>query len=136
MEENENNQNNNQYYQANPEQQQTYYQAQGTPQPSVHRQQHPGNAVVALVLGVLSLFAATTGIGAIVGIILAIIGILQGNWARRSNMNDGMALAGLILSVVGLVICAIGFIFGIAIFGLTCSFLREVFSILRYSMYW
>jgi hypothetical protein len=95
-----------------------------------------GNPVVALTLGILSLFAASTGIGAFVGIVLAIIGILQGNWARKADRNDGMAQAGLILSIIGLVACAVFFIFGLALFGMTFSILEDVFHMARYGMYY
>lgn len=133
MDENENKQSN-QYYEAG-QTQQNYYQAQNEPKPVV-RKPHSGNSVVALTLGVLSLFAATTVIGAVVGIILAIIGIMQGNWARKANMEDGMAQAGLILSIVGLVVCAIFFLFGLAIFGFTFSILEEFVHMARYGMYY
>lgn len=133
MEENENKQNN-QYYGA--DNQQNYYQAQAEPKPMPPRKQHAGNSVVALTLGILSLFAATTGIGAIVGIVLAIVGILQGNWARKANMDDGMAQAGLILSIVGLVVSVVFFIFGFVIFGMTFSLFEELFHMARYGMYY
>lgn len=133
MEENENTQNN-QYYEASNSQ--NYYQAQAEPRPVVTRKPHAGNPVVALTLGILSLFAASTGIGAFAGIVLAIIGILQGNWARKADRNDGMAQAGLILSIIGLVACAVFFIFGLALFGMTFSILEDVFHMARYGMYY
>ena len=60
-------------------------------------------AITSLVLGILSLPLIFIGIGpvvALVGLILGIIGIAG---ARRKNRKRGLGIAGIVLSVIGLI---------------------------------
>ena len=60
-------------------------------------------AITSLILGILSLPLIFIGIGplvALVGLILGIIGIVG---ARRKNRKRGLGVAGIVLSVIGLI---------------------------------
>ena len=62
-----------------------------------------------IVLGIISIvlcFFSATVVAAIVGVILAIIGIVSGNNCKK----QGGTSAGLILSILGLVLNGIGFV--------------------------
>ena len=68
-----------------------------------------GFAIAALVLGILSILSSFTimwvGLGWI-GLILGIVGIVMGVMAKKKNPT-GMATAGLVLSIIGTVLCAL-----------------------------
>lgn len=74
-----------------------------------------GMGVASLVLGILGLLTCLTGWGAIVGIVLAIIGLILGSKARKiMPLSDrGIATAGWICSIVALCICAAGLLLAI-----------------------
>ncbi|MFA6688376.1 MAG: hypothetical protein ACOX6K_00890 [Sphaerochaetaceae bacterium] len=133
----EDNENKNTQDQNEGHDQKNFYQANGEGRPAsspIERKLHAGNSVASLTLGVLSLFAATSGIGVLAGIILAIIGLLQGNWARKANPSDGMAQAGFILSIIGLVMSAFIGIFGLVALRMAFGFVGNFF---RYGYcYW
>ena len=60
-------------------------------------------AITSLILGILSLPLLFVGIGplvALIGLILGIIGILG---AQRKNLKRGVGIAGIVLSLIGLV---------------------------------
>jgi hypothetical protein len=99
-----------QYYQQ-PGQQPYYPQQAGAP----YQQDHPskGAAVASLVLGIISLVVAWFGWGAIVAIIMSIIGIVLGINARKQLLPEqgrGMATAGLVCSIIALALSAIVFV--------------------------
>ncbi len=67
--------------------------------------------VAALVLGIVSIilgaaFSWTVWVG-IVGIVCGAAGIVLGAIGRKTHPSDSLALAGLVLSIVGLAISAI-----------------------------
>lgn len=65
-----------------------------------------GMAIASLVLGICSLACCCAGIPfSVVGLILGII-------ARKNDSSDNMALAGIILSAIGIVVFTMSFIFG------------------------
>ena len=98
------------YYQQ-PGQQPYYPQQGGTP----YQQNIPGKgtAVASLVLGIIALVVAWFGWGAVVAIVLSIVGIILGINARKQLLPDqgrGMATAGMICSIIALAISAIVFV--------------------------
>lgn len=72
-----------------------------------------GLSIAALVLGILSIVSVFTGIGALLGVIFGIVGIVLGNKALKIG-DDGKAKAGKICSIVGL--CASGLVILYTIF--------------------
>lgn len=72
-----------------------------------------GKAVAALVLGIVSIVFSFFGYSAIIGIILAIIGLVFGTKARK-QAQTGLATAGFVLSLIGLIANSIGIICAIA----------------------
>lgn len=72
-----------------------------------------GAATASLVLGILSLICVFFGYGAILGLILGIVGVVLGAKARKESQT-GTATAGFVCSLIGLIICAIGLVCVIA----------------------
>lgn len=66
-----------------------------------------GKAVASLVLGIISLVFIFFGTFAFIGMILAIIGLILGISAKKENPEDGKAKAGVVLSIIGLALCAL-----------------------------
>lgn len=64
-------------------------------------------AVASLVLGIISVVLGVFTGGALgwVGAIIAILGIILGALAKKDPAKKGMATAGLVLSIIGLVLC-------------------------------
>lgn len=73
-------------------------------------------ATASLVLGILSLICALFGYGAILGLILGIIGVVLGAKARKINQT-GVATAGFVCSLIGLVICGVAIVCVVACAG-------------------
>ena len=66
-------------------------------------------AVGSLVCGILSLVCIFFGYGALVGLILGIVAIVLAVNAKN-GFEDGMQKAGLILGIIGTVLCGITFV--------------------------
>lgn len=68
--------------------------------------------VASLVLGIISILIGlfTSGLFGWVGAILAILGIILGAMGRKDPEKKGLATAGLVCSIIGLVICLITYI--------------------------
>jgi hypothetical protein len=82
-----------------------------------------GKAIASLVLGILSLVCIWFGYSALLGIVLAIVGIVLGNIAKKEialsgEEGLGMAKAGVICSIIGLALCALAFVACTACFGI------------------
>lgn len=75
-----------------------------------------GKAIASLVCGIVSLVCLFFGYGALLGIILAIVGLVLGINAKK-EAPSGMATAGVILSIIGLASCAIIFLACVACVG-------------------
>lgn len=76
-----------------------------------------------MVLGIVSLVCLWFGYFALVGIICAIIGLVFAIQIRKAGelegfQPSGMATAGLVLNIIGLGLCAVGFIFCVACVGI------------------
>ena len=81
-----------------------------------------GLAVGSLILGIVTILSVIIGLFAfwpmlIIGLITGIIGIILGVMAKK-RCPGGMATAGLVLSIIGLVFCGIFFIACVACAGI------------------
>jgi hypothetical protein len=83
-------------------------------------QQSNGKAIASLILGIISVVCIFFGYGALLGIILAVIGLVLGISAKKTAPS-GMATAGIVLSIIGLAACAIAFLACIACVGALAS---------------
>ncbi|MFA0815218.1 MAG: hypothetical protein ACC608_05470 [Anaerofustis sp.] len=79
---------------------------QQTPQP---QQQNDGKAIASLVLGILAAVCVFFGYGALLGIVLGVVGLILGIMSKKEQPS-GMATAGIVLSIIAIAICVIGFI--------------------------
>ena len=79
-------------------------------------EQRNGKAIASLVLGIISLVCVFFGYGALLGIVLGVVGIILGVSAKK-EAPSGMATAGLVLSIIALALCAITFIACVACVG-------------------
>ena len=75
-----------------------------------------GFAIASLVLGIVSIVFTFIGLSWL-GLILGIVGIILAVNAKKKNPS-GMATAGLVLSIIGTVLCALMFIACIALVGI------------------
>lgn len=82
---------------------QNYQNYQPTPQGPVNSPSN-GMAIAAMVLGICAVIFVF--IFAPVGIILAVVGLVLSIMARKQSPS-GMAIAGLVLNIVALAICAV-----------------------------
>ena len=69
-----------------------------------------GKATASLVLGIISVCCAWFGWGAIAGIVCAIVGIVLAVGAGKEGYTAGMQKAGMILSIIGLILGGVMFI--------------------------
>lgn len=79
--------------------------------------QSNGKATASLVLGIISLVFIFFGTFAFIGMILAIIGLILGIQAKKESPADGKAKAGVVLSIIGLGLCALTFLACVACVG-------------------
>ena len=84
--------------------------------------QKNGKAVASLVLGIVSAICIFFGYGALIGIVCAIVGIVLGTNAKKEEPENGMAKAGVILSIVSLALCIVTFIACVACLGSLASY--------------
>lgn len=68
-----------------------------------------GLAIASIVLGIVAIVFSFIGLSIPFGLIIGIVGIILGVMAKKKN-PCGMATAGLVLSIIGTVLCAIVFI--------------------------
>ena len=105
-------------YQAYQAPQQPYY---GQPQAP---KQSKGMAIASMVLGICSIVFFST---VFISLICAIVGLVLGIVAKKKNQG-GMATAGIVTSIIGIVIVVIVFVFAVLLVG-------EVFNQLSYFYY-
>ncbi|MDF2543984.1 MAG: putative rane protein [Herbinix sp.] len=79
--------------------------------------QRNGKAIASLVLGIVSLVFIFFGYGALLGLAMAIVGLVLGIQAKKENPNNGQAKAGVILCIIGLGLCALSFLACVACVG-------------------
>ena len=77
-------------------------------------------AIISLVCGILSLVFAWFGYSTLLGIVLGIVAIVTGSSARKELPREqaGMATAGMITGIIGLILCALMFVACVACVGL------------------
>jgi uncharacterized membrane protein len=80
--------------------------------------QSNGKATASLVLGIISLVFIFFNIYAFIGVIMAVVGLILGIQAKKENPADSRAKAGVILSIIGLALCALTFLACLACTGL------------------
>ena len=73
-------------------------------------------AIVSLVCGVIAAITMFTGAGAVLGIVVAIVGLIFGIKARKENPST-MATVGIILCALTLALCALIFVGCLACIG-------------------
>ena len=69
-----------------------------------------GAAIASLVLGIIAVVFWFFGWGSLVSIICGIVGIILASNAKKAGFDGGMRVAGLVLSIIGLVGGAIVFV--------------------------
>ena len=70
-------------------------------------------AIASLVLGIVSILLILSGLGAPVALVTSIIGIVLGSMSRKKQPEgNGMATAGIVCSIISLVIALLGLVFG------------------------
>lgn len=77
-----------------------------------------GQAIAALVLGIIAAASCFFGVGAIVGLVCGIVGIVMANKAKTAGNTEGICKAGMICSIVGTSIAGIAFVIAIAAVGI------------------
>jgi len=82
------------------------------------------DGAAALTLGILSL--VTNLFAGFISVILGIIGMVFGIRGRRDPQNSGMATAGLICSVIGVVLGVLSVIASIFFFGLMATDMLDI----------
>lgn len=102
---------------AQPVQQPYYVQPQAP-------KQSKGMAIASMVLGICSIVFFST---VFISLICAIVGLVLGIVAKKKNQG-GMATAGIVTSIIGIVIVVIVFVFAVLLVG-------EVFNQLSYFYY-
>ncbi len=83
-----------------------------------------GAAVASLVLGILSIICSFFGYSSIAGLILGIIGVSLGAKARKQSQT-GIATAGFVCSIIGLILSALGLVCAIACAGAAKAILSQ-----------
>ncbi len=75
--------------------------------------------IASLVLGIIAVIIGLFSAGSLgwAGAIMAIIGIILGALARKEPEKSGIATAGMVLSIIGLVLCLILYIACVACLG-------------------
>lgn len=77
-----------------------------------------GQALAALILGIVAAASCFFGMGAVVGLVCGIIGIVMANKAKAAGNTEGICKAGFICSIIGTVIAGLAFIIAIAAVGI------------------
>ncbi len=80
-----------------------------------------GKAIASLVLGIIACVCVFFGQGALLGIVLGVVGLILGINSRK-EFPSGMATAGIVLSSIAIAICALGFLACVACVGCLTSF--------------
>lgn len=76
-----------------------------------------GAAVASLVLGIISVVFWFFGMGAIVGLVTGVVGIICASNAKKAGYQGGIQTAGFVCSVIGVIGSAIIFVACVACVG-------------------
>ncbi len=85
--------------------------------------QHPGDepgkgaAIASLVLGIVSIVFWFFGMGAFVGLVTGIIGVICASSSKKAGYTGGIQTGGLVCSIIGLIGSAVVFVACIACVG-------------------
>lgn len=78
-----------------------------------------GKAVASLVLGICSIVSWFFGLGALLGMVLGIVGLVLASQAKKAGNIEGIRTAGFVCSLIGLIGSAIAVIIALgAVFAL------------------
>ena len=80
-----------------------------------------GKAVASLVLGICAIVCWFFGVGALVGIILGIIGLVLAGQAKKAGNTEGIRTGGFVCSLIGLIGSGIAVIIAISALALARS---------------
>jgi hypothetical protein len=116
-------------YQQQPYGQQPYGQPPYGYQPA-GQQPGSGLAIGALVCGIASIvFVFFFALG---GVIAGIVGLILASMAKKQGNNSGMRTGGLVMSIIGLIICGISIVIAIACVASLYSAGGNLLNMLRY----
>ena len=78
-----------------------------------------GKAVASLILGICSIVSWFFGLGALLGMVLGIVGLVLAGQAKKAGNIEGIRTAGFVCSLIGLIGSAIAVIIALgAVFAL------------------
>ena len=80
-----------------------------------------GAATASLVLGIISVVCWFFGVGAAVGLVTGIIGLILASSSKKAGFEGGIRTAGFVLSLIGIIGSAIVFVACIACVGIMGS---------------
>lgn len=83
----------------------------------MENKQNDSKAIASLVLGILALVWTVVGWSALVGIVLAVVGLYLGINSKKESGPSGMATAGQVTSIIALVLYALSVVACIACAG-------------------
>lgn len=84
---------------------------------SSNSEQGKGTAVASMVLGIVSVVTWFFGVGAVIGLVTGIIGLICASSAKKAGYEGGMRTAGFVCSLIGLIGSALVFIACVACVG-------------------
>lgn len=106
------------------------YQPQGQPCYAAPKQPSKGMGIAAMILGIASIALFWT---VYMAMICAIIGLILGIIGRRNNRTDGMALAGIITSAIGLAIFVLILVLAISLIGTAANSFSSFYDFMSVS---
>ena len=74
-------------------------------------------AVASLVLGIIAIASCFFGLGAFVGVVCGIIGIVMANKAKSAGNTEGVCKAGFVCSIVGTAVSGVVLVVALMAFG-------------------
>ena len=89
------------------------------------KQSGQGAAVGSLVCGILAAVLGIFLFGGVVSLILAAVGLVLASKAKKEGFSGGLRTAGFVLSVIGLVVGAVGLIACVACSGALYEYYRD-----------
>lgn len=76
-----------------------------------------GAAIASLVLGIVSIVCWFFGMGAFLGLITGLIGVICASSSKKAGYTGGIQTGGLVCSIIGLVVSAVVFVACVACVG-------------------
>ena len=92
-----------------------------------------GAATASLVLGIVSVVCWFFGYGAILSVILGIVGLVMASNAKKAGFNDGIRTAGFVLSLIGLIGGAIALVLLVLVLSIFTSMVSSFGEFSYYS---